>query len=375
MSRSTPGVRKRPSGKWEWSLRYEGVLHTKGGFDTQREAKEARDEARVALRTGTYGVKPAEPAPVLNVGAYLDRWLDYLRHAGKHQPTTIAAYEQKSNHLRRLLGDRPLDSIKRGDITTLGTTLTSEGLSAASVRGVLVTCTQLFDHALDDELIVVNPAHRPRKPSVPPSPGVVLTIDEIARVKEAAKGTLWEAAVWLALHTGARRSEVLALTWADVDLDAGLVTYSKAVTAVGNQRHERTGTKNSTMRVSSIGPDVVSMLRAYRAEQVGRRLRGRTWGDNDLVVVSRNGSAPRPRSLSQGWQTIAQNAGVRARFHDLRHTHVTGLLRAGVTLTETARSVGHSSPATTAKVYAHVIDQLEPGSNLDFLGGLSSRQA
>jgi integrase len=155
------------------------------------------------------------------------------------------------------------------------------------------------------------------------------------------------------------------------DLGQDLLDY---VVAVDNQRSERQGTKNGTVRRSRIGADVVALLKAYKASQRARQLRSRTWKSTDLVVVSRNGQAPRPRSLSQGWQRIAEKAGVEARFHDLRHTHATGLLRAGVDVTEVARSVGHANPTTTLRVYSHVLDELEPGSNVDFMAGLKSKR-
>jgi integrase len=147
----------------------------------------------------------------------------------------------------------------------------------------------------------------------------------------------------VAVTTGMRAGELLRLTWDDVDLDAATLQVRRSK---GKGRHSPI-----TLMVAT-----VDCLREHRRAQAAERLAAKTWHDNDLVFPARNGAAWQQSTFSGGWARL----GMGVRFHDLRHSHATQLLRAGVRLDAVSKRLGHASSAITAEVYSHVLADDDP---------------
>ena len=160
--------------------------------------------------------------------------------------------------------------------------------------------------------------------------------------------------------TGMRRGEVLGLRWADIDLDAARLSIRQALVAVGYEVIESTP-KSHSARVVDLDAATVELLRRHRTTQVEER---REWGadyqDANLVVAKENGEPIHPHTFSQSFERIIANAGLRRiRLHDLRHTHASLALKAGVPVKVVSERLGHESPAFTLKQYAHVLPGMQ----------------
>lgn len=172
------------------------------------------------------------------------------------------------------------------------------------------------------------------------------------------------AAVWhVAAFTGLRRSELLGLRWADVELAAGRLTVRHTVVEgeegwVADDEQKTTG----SARTIHLDSATVGMLRTHRERQrFARRAAGHGWQDHDLVFCDEFGAWLSPAAVTQAFRRAVEAAGVpRIRLHDVRHTHATLLLRAGVNPKVVSERHGHSSVAFTLDTYAHVIPGMHP---------------
>jgi integrase len=201
----------------------------------------------------------------------------------------------------------------------------------------------------------------------------VLNSDQTAEMLTAIRGRRIYWPVLLAVTTGARRSEILALTWRNVDLEHGTVTIAASVevTKAGTRIKPP---KSGKARTVALPAFAVAELRRHRVEQAQELLQlGVRLGGETLVCGRADGSLMLPTSLTHEWQKIAPTIdGATPRLHDLRHGHATQLLGDGVPLIVVSQRLGHSGIAITADTYAHVTAtmQEEAAAKLDkALGG------
>ena len=131
--------------------------------------------------------------------------------------------------------------------------------------------------------------------------------------------------------TGMRRGEVLGLRWCDLDLDRARLSVRQAVVAVGYEVVHSTP-KSHSARVIGLDAETVGQLRAHRARQDAERAEwGDDYQDHGLVVAKENGEPIHPQTFSQSFERLIEKAELRRiRLHDLRHTHATLALKAGV---------------------------------------------
>jgi integrase len=175
-------------------------------------------------------------------------------------------------------------------------------------------------------------------------------------VREAWKDADWGAYVWVAMTTGARRGELCAVHWSDIDLDHGVLILRRAlyVDEVGVLREK--DTKSHQQRRIALDDDTVEVLRALlercriRAEALGVR-----WSA-EAYVFSPDPDGLRPfvpDTATQRFSRMAERLGIDCSLHSLRHYSATELISAGVDVRTVAGRLGHGGGgATTLRVYA-----------------------
>jgi integrase len=230
-------------------------------------------------------------------------------------------------------------------------------LSAKTVRSIAGLVSSAFARAQKWGLVTSNPV----KHSEPPVPkkhrGIALTPAQQALVFASASGP-WCMATFLefAAATGARRGEILALRWSDIQDGRAIITRSLTQT---RQVLEFKGTKTERPRDVKVPASTLAVLEAHRQRQNEFReqfgLRYRT--DLDLIFANPDGKSLRPNSISSVVSLLFRRLGLPkgASLHSLRHTHGSHLLANGVPLPAVSERLGHSSVRTTAEVYAHAI--------------------
>jgi integrase len=232
------------------------------------------------------------------------------------------------------------------------------GLANASIRQIHWIVSGVLDRAVRWGWIAVNPARQAEPPALPRPDPRPPSADEAARVVEAAWSSdpEWGAFVWLAMTTGARRGELCALRWSDVDLDNSVLVVRRALLLDEDGRLREKNTKTHQQRRIVLDSETVEALREHRdrcrghAASLGLELVA------DAYVFSRspNGDDPLiPDSVTQRYERMACKLKIKTTLHKLRHYSATELIAAGVDVRTVAGRLGHSGGgATTLRVYA-----------------------
>jgi integrase len=182
-----------------------------------------------------------------------------------------------------------------------------------------------------------------------------------------AKGHRLYVAFLLAASTGMRQGEILGLRWADVDLEKGTISVRQALSKDYSGFAIQETKTESSIRTVAIPPNVVAELRKHRIRQMEERLAAKTYTDHGLVIQSTVGTPVLPRNLKRVWYRLLEESGVpKIRFHDLRHTHATLLLKAGVHPKVVSERLGHSSVQITLDTYSHLLPNMQEAAALRF---------
>jgi integrase len=334
-----------------------------GGFRTRREAEVARAKLVNDVHTGSYVV----PGRVTLSDWIRESWLPMTETRVK--PSTFDSYRRNmESHVLPQLGRKPLQQLTPPMLNALYAQLaiTRDGrkaLSAKTISYIHTTLHKALEDAVDAGLVARNVADRakPPRPSRRSTTGVqAWGPHELASFLDHVRGTRLQAIWRLASMTGMRRGEILGLRWSDLDLEAARVSVRHAVVAVAYATIESTP-KSHNARVIDLDYETNEQLRAHRLRQQDERSEwGRDYQDHDLVVCKENGEPIHPHTFSQLFERLLRNAGLRRiRLHDLRHTHATLALKAGVPVKVISERLGHESPAFTLKQYAHVIPGMQ----------------
>ncbi|GII87696.1 site-specific integrase [Sphaerisporangium siamense] len=345
------GVMKRGN-TWSYVIRVKdpetGISKPKwvGGFVTEDEAKEARDEARVKARRGDYVDRNR-----VTVAEYLDDWIE--THAMEIKPLTLKDYKMIIRlYVRPNIGNMRLQAVRPSTITKLYGHLRSKGgkdgkpLSTRSVNHVHAVLRKAFGDAVKvEELLTFNPVERAKRPKhTYTEPGSVWTPDQLRTFLSIARSHRLFAFFHLAAYTGARRGELVNLRWSNVNLDGKVITIAGSVGIIDGERIEGT-TKSGRIRVVSLDDETVAVLKAHKARQeADEDTAGDEWqGDKEPHVFTTGLGRPiypdtvtqLLRDLVKAYNAPAEGDGPLeplpfARLHDLRHVHATTLLLAGV---------------------------------------------
>lgn len=202
-------------------------------------------------------------------------------------------------------------------------------------------------------------AHAPKLRSIPKAEPQAWTALELqAFLLEAAGHRLFPALCLLA-NTGLRRSELLGLQWDDVDLDAATLSINRGLVSIGYDLHESRGKTNNSRRAIDLDPTTVGVLAAWKKWQQAKRTAVGIQSEN-WVFADVQGNPIHPHSISQAFERIVARAGIpKVRLHDVRHTHGTLLIKAGVPVKVVSERLGHGNPAFTIDTYQHVLPGMQ----------------
>ena len=261
-------------------------------------------------------------------------------------------------HVLPHLGDRRQTALQPLDLERLYRRMPDVGLAPSTVRITHKIVHKALADAVRLGYLAANPADRAAPPRVvQATAGTVLGPEEARRLLEAARGDRLEALVVLALTTGMRQGELLALRWRDVDLDGGTVRVTGTLVRLDGEYRIQEPKTASSRRAVKLGELASAALRAHRQRQLEERLRaGPAWHDLDLVFCREDGYYLNARSAVKWLDELLKRAGIRkVRFHDLRHTAATLALASGVDVRTTGALLGHASAKMTLDVYSHAL--------------------
>jgi integrase len=370
--RRTGHIRERSSGSFE--LRYS--LGTDPATGKRRivtatvrgTRKDAEKEMRRLLHVVDIG-EHVDPTR-MTVREWLTTWLTAVRE--EVSPKSHERYSEiVRNYLVPAIGALPITRLAPVHIQEAYTGWASGGrrdgkpggLSPQSRRHIHRVLRSALARAVEQQVIARNPADafRKRMPKVERREMMTLSAEQSQSLLAAIRRTRVYWPVLIALATGARRGEILALRWRNVDLDRGSlrVVESLEQTKAGLRFKSPKTEKARAITLPAFATDELRRLRTAQAEDLlalGVRQNGAT-----LLCARADGEPMQPRSLTHEFTVMAARLKLnpRVRFHDLRHSHATQLLLAGVHPKIAQERLGHSTITTTLDLYSHVSETMQ----------------
>ncbi|MDQ3986898.1 MAG: tyrosine-type recombinase/integrase [Actinomycetota bacterium] len=290
----------------------------------------------------------------------VDRWLPSA--ANTVRATTLTGYRGHAlNHIVPRMGDLPLTRLTPRHLNDFYAELRSNGrvkgtgpLGPVTVRRIHGTLHRALNDAVKWGLIAANPASAADPPRLehPAATMRIWTASQLRSFLETTEGDDLHPLWVLLATTGMRRGEVLGLRWGDVDLArAVLAVRQTAVTVEGQIRFSEPKSARSRRVIA---------LDDFTCRVLGQRLAKQRPESSQLVFSSPDGSPLDPAHVSKTFRLLVEDSGLPLiRLHDLRHTHATLALQAGVHPKIVSERLGHSTVALTLDVYSHALSHLQ----------------
>lgn len=361
-------------GKRSWRVKFDlsrepgtGVrhirYHTVRGTRSDAEAK--LHELLTAVGRGHY-----VEASKITVVEYLRDRLTKWEATGSVTPRTLERYKELiDDQIVPHLGAKQLQKLRPFDIQEWHATLRTRGrkdgkagLSARTIAHAHRVLRRALGEAQKNDLLLRNVCAIQGPPSIGSDEITILNADQVKSVVSGLRGRRGYGEFVVALFTGARLGEVLALRWSAIDLEGKTLTIREALERTKAGLRTKPPKTKAGYRTVSLPDVVVDVLRAQRRAALEQRvalgLGKPPEPDSSLVFPAAEGGPQAPQSLSKAWRRVADDIGLQGiRFHALRHSHASMLVDAGVDIVTISRRLGHASPNVTLAVYSHLFRQ------------------
>lgn len=329
---------------------------------TKKDAERRLREILTQVETGLY-VPPSR----MTTGQYLRQWSE--TYAALHtSPRTAASYQAElDRHIIPGIGQVPLTELRPHHLEQYYVQAVKSGRKDGT--GGLAPRTVLFHHRIISEAL----EHAVRQGELvrncaklvdPPKPKRVkvqtLTKDDAIRFLEAARDSQYFYLFAVALGTGARLGELLALTWHNVDMERGCVTIDATLYREGQDCYRKQPKSGRTRNVP-LPPAFMPYLQDYRTTIENELAQlGVPLAPDGYVFHTAEGKPLDRHSVSRGLSRVLTIAGLpHIRFHDLRHTHASLMLQDGRNPKVVQERLGHASAAFTLDTYGHVMPGIQ----------------
>jgi integrase len=335
-----------------------------GTYPTRKEAERAERDALSARDRGI------DLAPqTVTIKALVERFLQE-RSARWSTKTRERSQEIAEQYIIPHLGSRTLAKLRPAHVAEWCTVLRERGgrpvrrgdeeprnrpLSPKTVHHAFMLLKAAFGWGVKMQLATLNPLVAVDSPKVPRREAQAFTPEEVRKLLDAAEGTRWQNLVLFALATGARRGEIAALRWENVNMESASITVCASLCDTRAGVEEKL-TKTEKPRIVPLSAMAADALRRQRIAQAQASRWTSGYCDTGHVFQGPAGGSIRPYDITDGFRKLARKAGVAiTSFHALRHTAATWMLVSGVDVRSTAGVLGHSTASTTLGIYAHVV--------------------
>jgi integrase len=326
------------------------------------KSREAAEQLRAEKVREASQAMPTDVDRDVILSEYATSWTERLPALGLAESTTKNYAQMLRLYILPELGQLKVRHIHRAMLRNFLARKRQQGLGKNTVRLIRATLSSLLTDALDDGIILANPAlalgrKRNRGYALNQADRRVhpLADDQLrALLDAAARHDSHYHPYFMALAlAGLRPGEGLGLQWHDFDFASGHIAVRRAIKD-GTARAPKT----YGSRVVDLHPELAAGLRRLRASQQAESLeRGGGWRDDAYVFQTRSGRPPDLANVEKALKRTLKKAGLplTIRLYDLRHTFATALLSEGAPITYVAAQMGHAKPTTTLQWYAHWI--------------------
>lgn len=334
------------------------------GFKTKKEAQLAAVKLEQELVSGI-----SLSNNNLTYQDVFNQW--FSNHTQTIKPSTNKTIQSKfKKHILPRFGKLKMKEITRSYCQKM---INEIAESIASVNDIKIQANQVFKYALKMDIISKNPLEHV---SIPKQQK-----DLISEKNEAIERNYWkkdEIKQFLAIttqelslrdhvffhlliYTGARKGEVLALTWDDIDFEAGSIRFTKTLFHNNGEFIFQTSKTKESRRLISLDSKTLSLLKKWRIRQIEENLARQDTAGNNRVVFTRDDDSPiRLAYPNEKLNIIIKKHNLhQITIHGLRHTHASLLFEAGASIKEVQERLGHSDIQMTMNIYTHVTDTLK----------------
>ncbi len=339
------------------------TIHTAEGVKRRYVSGKTREEVRRKLAkamTDRDGGLIFD-AGALTVGEYLDRWLKDVKDTVRQSTHERYKYAIEP-HIKPALGRIQLKDLTTAQVRWFYRERLDSGLAPATVQKLHVVLHKALEAAVTDGLVPRNVAAGLKLPRIIREEIDPLNQGEARRLLEAARGDRLETLYVLALNTGMRQGELLALRWEDVDLERGVLRVRRTLThmdktyALGEPKTKKS---RRTIRLTAGAATALEVHLSRQLEEMERV--GSLYQPGGLVFATTTGTIINPSNLrNRSFKPLLERAGLRPiRFHDLRHTCATLLLSRNVNPKIVSEMLGHANIAITLDTYSHLLPDMQ----------------
>ncbi|PGK52067.1 site-specific integrase [Priestia megaterium] len=328
---------------------------TQSGFPTKKAAQMAMIEAELQIKRGTYFHYR------ITIEELALSWLDRMKLSVR--TNTLNKYTYIIH--KRLIpawGKKRLMDVTAKDVETYYRALITDEyapLAPRTVQDIHKVFKALFNEAKKYGYLTASPLDLVRAPSSPRKKLRYWNEEQSKMFLERAEEEREYIIYVLALGTGMRQAEILGLHWEDVDFKRKSISVRQTLSRNGKVFEEVKSTAG--YRGINISTSVMKALHNWKAYQENEKnLGGEEYQENDLVVTTTVGTPFHSSNVSRSWRRLLEKVDVpRIRFHDMRHTHATLLLKQGIHPKIVSERLGHANVRVTLDTYSHVLPGLQ----------------
>jgi len=296
------------------------------------------------------------------VGEFLDQWLDTYAKTNTSPKTYYDYSGMIRRYLKPVIGHIPLKKLNPQMVQQLHASMYEKGLSARTVQYAHKILKHSLKHAVRWEMLARNVCDLVDSPKGKSKEMLALDINDVQKLLNATSGSTYGHIFHLAVYTGLRRGELLALRWCDVDLKSKNLSINQSLCTVrGNGVITSNPKTSSSRRQVSLPPSAAGLLKSIKATRMEQyEAIELEWDESAYIFLRPDGSPMRPDTVTHAFIRIARELGFAdVRFHDLRHTHATLMLKQGVHPKIVSERLGHASVNITMDTYSHVLPGMQ----------------
>ena len=341
--------------KWETKWKSTGIKAIKGN---KKKAENKKEEIRKKFQE-EINSDNIDNEDILFID-YMKKWLKMI--SSSVEPTTLNGYQgvingRMTDYFKNT--KITLQNIKPKHIQEFYQYLLDEGLCGNTVKHYHANIRKALQYAMKTDIILSNPADKVDLPKIEEYKPKFYTSDEVKILLNEVIGTKLEIPVMIDCFYGFRRSEVIGLKWSAVDFENDTITIDHTITQINGKLIIRDKTKTkSSKRTLPLEPIVKSFLIELKEKQEkNRELCGDSYNKDYLeyICVDNCGNIIRQNYVTETFLKLLKRKNLKIiRFHDLRHTCASILLKNGANMKEIQAWLGHSNYNTTANLYAHL---------------------
>jgi len=330
------------------------------GYDTKPKAEKAMREKIIELESGSC----VEPSTEY-LKDYFDHWLKLKKEQLK--PSTYDTYMRMvKNHIKPKIGHIRIDKLKPAHLDKFYGEMKKKNLSAGSIQKTHNIIKTALNQAVAYGNIGRNPALVVKPPRSTQRDIECWDEEQVRTFLDIAREEREFIAFYLALTTGMRQGEILGLKWTDINLEDKKIIIERTISHDGKSFGELK-TKTSKRSVILTNGAVEELKKHFLMIKKERIKKGELYENKNLVVCTKNGTQITPRNLTRSWYMLLDKSKLPPiRFHDLRHTHATLLLKQGVHPKIVSERLGHSNVRITLDTYSHLLPGLQEAAAAKF---------